>query len=245
MSINHLKPFMQKVADRTAVIGLIGLGYVGLPLGITFAKAGFPVSGYDTDPAKINFIRSGKSYVNHITNAEVKDIIDNGGSATSDITDLAKADAIIICVPTPLTKQREPDMHFIQSTADMLSTVIRPGQLIVLESTTYPGTTREVLLPLLEKNGLKGGKDFLLAYSPEREDPGAKGHSARDIPKVVGGLTEACLEAACALYEAVVPKTIRVSSPEAAEATKLMENIFRCVNIALVNELKQVFTNMG
>jgi nucleotide sugar dehydrogenase len=245
MSAKYRKLFIQKVTDRKAVVGIIGLGYVGLPLAIAFAKSGFPVIGYDVDPVKIDSIRSGKSYVKHISGNDVRDITANGGSATSDIAELANADTIIICVPTPLTKQREPDMHFIQNTGDMLSDVIRPGQLIVLESTTYPGTTREVLLPRLEKRHLKAGKDFMLAYSPEREDPGAKGHSAHEIPKVVGGLTEDCLEAACALYNEVVPQTVRVSSPEAAEATKLMENIFRCVNIALVNELKQVFMRMG
>lgn len=245
MAIKYRDSFIQKVTDRKAVVGIIGLGYVGLPLAIAFAKSGFPIIGYDVDSPKIDSILDGKSYVKHISNEEVQYIIANNGTATSDIAELDRADAIIICVPTPLTKQREPDMHFIQYTADMLADVIRPGQLVILESTTYPGTTREILQPRLEKNRLKAGKDFMLAYSPEREDPGAKGHSAHEIPKVVGGLTEDCLEAACSLYDAVVPQTVRVSSPEAAEATKLMENIFRCVNIALVNELKQVFTKMG
>ncbi len=237
--------FIAKVASRQATLGIVGMGYVGLPLAIAFAKAGFKVIGFDLDPTKIDNINHGRQYINHIPGEEVQEITRNKGYGSSDPQDLAKADAILICVPTPLTKQREPDMSYITGTAEMLSQVIRKGQLVILESTTYPGTTREILVPPLEKNGLKAGKDFVVAYSPEREDPGSQGHSAHEIPKVVGGLTPECLKAAQALYNAVVPKTVPVSSPETAEATKLMENIFRCVNIALVNELKQVFARMG
>lgn len=245
MKSDILETFRGLIANRQAKIGIIGLGYVGLPLGVAFAKKGFSVIGYDMDKSKVDNINTGAQYIQHIPASDVAEIAKNGGFATTSPADLSKADAILICVPTPLTKQREPDISYVAETAGVLSKVIRPGQLIVLESTTYPGTTREVLLPPLEKSGLKAGEDFLLAYSPEREDPGAKGHSAHEIPKVVGGYTPTCLAAACALYDAVVPKTVPVSSPDVAEATKLMENIFRCVNIALVNELKQVFARMN
>lgn len=236
---------VQSITAKRAVIGVVGLGYVGLPLAVAFAKAGCRVIGFDIDPAKVKAIAAGKSYIQYIADADIAAIAERGGKPTSSPALLKKADAIVICVPTPLTRHREPDMRFIKSTAEMLAKVVRKGQLIVLESTTYPGTTREILLPALSQGGLKAGKDFFLAYSPEREDPGSNGHSTRDIPKVVAGLTPACLKAASALYDLIVPRTVPVSSLETAEATKLMENIFRCVNIALVNELKQVFTRMG
>ena len=239
------KKLLGRITRHEATVGIIGLGYVGLPLGIAFAKAGFPVLGYDMDPTKIAALNAGKSYIKHISANDIKAIAKNGGWSTSDPKELAKADAILICVPTPLTRQREPDMSFIINTVAMLADILRPGQLVVLESTTYPGTTREILLPSLEKDGLKSGKDFFLAYSPEREDPGNLGHSACDIPKVVGGLDAASLRLAQALYDNVVPRTVPVSTLEVAEATKLMENIFRCVNIALVNELKLIFTRMN
>lgn len=226
-------------------VGIVGLGYVGLPLGVAFARRGLRVLGFDRDPAKVRDLNAGRSYIKHIPSRDVKALVSHGGQATSDPAALADADCILICVPTPLTKHRDPDMSHVEGAADMLSGVIRPGQLVCLESTTYPGTTREILLPRLERSGLVAGRDFNLAYSPEREDPGSHGHSANEIPKVVGGLTPACLKRACELYDMVVPHTVPVSSLEAAEATKLMENIFRCVNIALVNELKQVFTRMG
>lgn len=235
----------QRIGERNARVGIVGMGYVGLPLGIAFAKAGFSVLGFDLDPAKVDAINRGAQYIRHISADDVAAIRGNGGGATSDPADLAAADAILMAVPTPLTKQREPDMTYVANSAKMIGEVLRQGQLIILESTTYPGTTREVVMPLLEKGGLKAGTDFLLAYSPEREDPGRAGHSARDIPKVVGGLTGECLGAARALYDAITPRTVSVSSLEAAEATKLLENIFRCVNIAMINELKQVFTRMG
>ncbi len=236
---------IEKFTSRRAVVGIVGLGYVGLPLAVMFAKAGFRVIGYDMDPAKAEAVNAGRQYIRHIPAGDVREIRNHGGHATAEPGDLGEADAVLICVPTPLTKNREPDMTYIANTAAMLAGTVRRGQLVILESTTYPGTTREVLLPQLERSGLRAGRDFLLAYSPEREDPGNREHSAHAIPKVVGGLTAACLEAAAALYDQVVPKTVPVSSLETAEATKLMENIFRCVNIALVNELKQVFTRMG
>jgi UDP-N-acetyl-D-glucosamine dehydrogenase len=240
-----LPAFIKKVDDRTAAVGVVGMGYVGLPLGIAFARAGFRVIGYDRDRAKVEAITSARPYISHISSAEMGRIIAGGGSATDDPRTLSGADAILICVPTPLSAHREPDLSFVAGSAEMLASVLRPGQLIVLESTTYPGTTREVVLPILEKTGLRAGSDFLLAYSPEREDPGTQGHSAREIPKVVGGLSNASLKAAEALYRAITPKTVAVSSLEAAEATKLLENVFRCVNIAMINELKQLFTRMG
>ena len=240
------KALIERIRDSRAVIGVVGLGYVGLPLAAAFAKAGFAVLGFDLDRKKVAAINAGSSYIKHIGRQVVREILDKGGRATDDPNDLSEADAILICVPTPLTRQREPDMTYVVGTSETIGKTLRKGQLVVLESTTYPGTTREVALPILERNsGLKAGRDFFLAYSPEREDPGVGGHSAAEIPKVVGGLTPACLEAARALYEKIVPATVPVSSLETAEATKLMENIFRCVNIALVNELKQVFARMG
>ena len=240
------KQACKPAGGASAMVGIVGLGYVGLPLAVAFARSGLPVLGFDLDEKKVRAVNAGRSYIKHIPAAEVKDLLRHGGRATSEAADLARADAILICVPTPLTKHRDPDMSYVESAAKMLGGVLRKGQLICLESTTYPGTTREVVLPLLEKgSGLKAGRDFHLAYSPEREDPGTTGHSANVIPKVVGGLTEKCLRRARALYDRVVPRTVPVTSLETAEATKLMENIFRCVNIALVNELKQVFARMG
>ncbi len=228
-----------------ARIAIVGMGYVGLPLAAAFARSGLPVLGFDRDADKVAAINAGRSYIKHIPDEDVAALRRRGGGATTDPARLAEADDVLVCVPTPLGKNRDPDMSHVQDAADMLSGVVRKGQLVCLESTTYPGTTREVVLPRLEKSGLAAGRDFHLAYSPEREDPGRRGHSANAIPKVVGGLTPACLARARELYDRVVPRTIPVSSLETAEATKLMENIFRCVNIALVNELKQVFARMG
>ena len=223
----------------------MGLGYVGLPLGIAFARTDCRVIGFDPDKQRVRQIKAGESYIKHIGNEEVAVIHENGGAATADPSKLAEADAILICVPTPLTKHREPDMSYVHAAVETVARFLRRGQLICLESTTYPGTTRELVLTRLEQTGLKGGVDFHLAYSPEREDPGVRGHTASEIPKVVGGLTARCLERALELYGHVVPRTVPVSSLEVAEAGKLMENIFRCVNIALVNELKVIFARMG
>lgn len=237
---------LDKIEKRTAVVGVIGLGYVGLPLAIEFAKAGFPVLGFDTDASKVKMVNAGKSYIKHIGPERVKELSGRPNCrATADADELKKADCILICVPTPLTRQREPDMAYIESTTATVAGRLRKGQLVVLESSTYPGTTREVMLPPLEKKGLKAGENFFLAFSPEREDPGNPKYSTHSIPKVVGGLTPDCLKLAASLYAAIVPAVTKVSSPEAAEATKLLENIFRCVNIALVNELKIVFERMG
>ncbi len=235
-----------KIEDRSARVGVIGLGYVGLPLAIEFARAGFPVTGFDLDRAKVEKILAGRSYIKHIPPAAVGCLLQKGVTpATDDFRLLKGMDCILICVPTPLTSHQEPDMSYIQATVETISRTLRPGQLIVLESTTYPGTTREVVKPALERTGLKAGKDFFLAFSPEREDPGNPDFATASIPKVVGGLNRDSLRLACKLYDSIVPETVPVSSPDAAEATKLLENIYRSVNIALVNELKIVFEKMG
>ncbi len=228
------------------VVAIIGLGYVGLPLALTFAEAGFPVTGFDIDPAKVEALREGKSYIHHIAAQRVRDRVTSGHfHATADFDALAEQDAILICVPTPLTKQRDPDMRYVQNTSTAIAQRLRRGQLVVLESTTYPGTTDELVRDSLETSGLKLGDDFLLAFSPEREDPGNPSFSTKTIPKLVGGVDEPSGQAAERLYAAVLAKVIRVADARTAEAAKLTENIFRGVNIALVNELKMVFDRMG
>lgn len=246
---------IDKINNKTAVIGIIGLGYVGLPLALEFAKKSYKVLGFDVDDSKVPVINSGKSYIKHITGARIKDAVDKGFlSATSDFSRLPEADAILICVPTPLNEHREPDMTYIVNTAETISKYLRKGQLVSLESTTYPGTTDEILLPLFESapmiqkrgnNKFKVGEDFYLAFSPEREDPNNPEYNTATIPKVIGGVTPNCLKAAKALYDTIIEKTVPVSSTRAAEATKLLENIYRSVNIALVNELKMVFDRMN
>jgi UDP-N-acetyl-D-glucosamine dehydrogenase len=238
--------FLQRIEDREAVIGIIGLGYVGLPLLLEFAKSGFPVIGFDIDPNKTEALARGKSYIRHISSDSIAAAFKNQSTtATSDFARIRECDAILICVPTPLDQHQEPDLSFIEKTAQTMAPFIRAGQLVSLESTTYPGTTEEVLAPILEQgSGLAAGQDFYLAYSPEREDPNNANYSTSTIPKVVGGLNADSLDIARALYNTVICTTVPVSSCRAAEATKLMENIFRCVNIALVNELKIVFTKM-
>ena len=237
---------IDRIGARTARIGVIGLGYVGLPLVRAFHDKGFPVLGFDVDPEKVTALKDGRSYIRQIPDAKIAAMRATGRfDATAEFARLGEADAILICVPTPLTRQREPDMTFVEQTAEVIGRHLRRGQLVVLESTTYPGTTREVVRPLLEAGGLKSGSDFLLAYSPEREDPGNIDYQTSTIPKVVGGEGKAALDAAVALYAAAVVKVVPVSSPDAAEAVKITENIFRAVNIALVNELKVVFERMG
>jgi UDP-N-acetyl-D-glucosamine dehydrogenase len=234
------------VDARRARVGIIGLGYVGLPLACLFAEKGFPTTGFDIDPAKVKALNAGRSYIKHIPGKRVAAIRSGGRFEASDDFDrLRRMDAIIICVPTPLTSYREPDLQFIVKTGEEIAPRLRKGQLIVLESSTYPGTTREDLKPILEARGLKSGRDFWLAYSPEREDPGNASFGTNDIPKVVGGDGAAALDLAVALYDQVVVKTVPVSSPETAETVKLTENIFRAVNIALVNELKVICAAMG
>ncbi len=237
---------LEKIESREATVGIIGLGYVGLPLAIEFARAGFPVLGFDLDDAKVEAVNAGRPYIKHIDRERMRELSGREScGATSEFSRLNEADCILICVPTPLTKNREPDVSYIERTSATIALTLRPGQLVVLESTTYPGTTRDVVQPIMEQAGLTAGKDFFLAFSPEREDPGNPKFSTRSIPKVVGGLGRDDLRLACALYNAIVPETVPVSSPDAAEATKLLENIFRSVNIALVNELKVVFQRMG
>lgn len=234
-----------KIKNRTANVGIIGLGYVGLPLVIEFVKAGFNVIGFDTDEKKTENLNAGKSYIKHIPAEKIKVLNKTKFTATTDFKSLKRTDCIIICVPTPLNKHREPDMSYVLKTTETISKNLRKGQLIVLESTTYPGTTDEDMRKILESTGLKAGKDFYLAFSPEREDPNNKNYSTSTIPKVVGGYTKKCLELADALYSSVVKKTVPVSSTKVAEASKLLENIYRAVNIALVNELKILFDKMG
>jgi UDP-N-acetyl-D-glucosamine dehydrogenase len=237
---------IKKIKGKTAKIGVIGLGYVGLPLSLAFGKAGFSVRGFDIDPEKIKLLKEGKSYISYISSEKINGLVDKHSFLpTTDFSQIKDVDCIIICVPTPLNKNREPDLSYVFNTARVIAKYLRRSQLVVLESTTYPGTTDEDMRAILEETGLKAGKDFYLAYSPEREDPNNKDFSTATIPKVVGGYTKQCLDVAIALYDSVVVKTVPVSSTKAAEATKLLENIYRSVNIALVNELKMLFDRMG
>jgi len=235
-----------KISDRTAVVGIIGLGYVGLPLAIAFAERGFRILGFDVDAAKIDAVARGESYIRHLDGGRLTKVVAAGRlQATSDFLRLSEPDAILVCVPTPLTAQREPDMSYVEKTARQIAPRLRRGQLVVLESTTYPGTTDELLRGILEESGLRCGEDFFLAFSPEREDPGNPDYGTTTIPKVVGGVDTVSGDLAEALYSQAIARTVRVSSARAAEATKLVENIFRAVNIALVNELKVVYDAMG
>lgn len=233
------------IDDRKALIGVVGLGYVGLPLIDAFVSAGFRTIGFDVDQSKIDALNAGKSYIAHLSSDWIRSCIAEGQfEATSDMRRLSEPDAILICVPTPLSDSRDPDLRFIEQTAEKIGDVLRQGQLVVLESTTYPGTTCDVLVPILAKGGLKLGEDFFVAYSPEREDPGNKDFSAKRIPKVVGGMDEASCELATSLYGAAVVEVVPVSSCEVAEACKILENTYRSVNIAMVNELKMLFDRL-
>ncbi len=225
-------------------IGIVGLGYVGLPLAVAFAEAGDEVVGLDTDPRKIEGLNAGRSHVEDISDAALAPLRERL-RATSNQADLASCEAIVICVPTPLTGSREPDLTYMLESATALAGVLQPEQLVVLESTTYPGTTRERLLPILEESGLSAGRDFHLAFSPERIDPGRTDYTVRTTPKLVGGLTPACSERAEALYSRICDEVVVLTTPEAAELSKLLENIFRSVNIALVNELAQLCDRLG
>ncbi len=237
---------LERIDARTATVGVIGLGYVGLPLVELFAESGFRVLGFDIDPAKVESLQAGRSYIGHIESARIVSLRDSRRfEATNDFDRLTETDSILICVPTPLGEHREPDLSAVENTGRAISLRLRAGQLVVLESTTYPGTTRDVLRPALEASGLVAGQDFFLAYSPEREDPGRPDHSAGKIPKVVGGFDPLSSRLAERLYGAVVPKVVPVSSCEVAEACKILENTYRAVNIALVNELKIVYERMG
>ncbi len=238
---SQFKSLTDRIDTRQAVVAVIGLGYVGIPLAHVFIHAGYRVLGYDIDQRKIAQLNAGKSYIGHIPSEWVESWLKTDRfSATADIQRLAAADAIIICVPTPLSSSRDPDLAYVVATVQQIATILRPGQLIVLESTTYPGTTRDVMLPELLRAGLEVGRDFFLAYSPEREDPGNRQFSADKIPKVVGGYDELSRRAAEALYRSVAVDVVPVSSCEAAELCKILENTYRAVNIALVNELKML-----
>lgn len=259
LTINYKDSLLKKIENKSHVVGIIGLGYVGLPLALEFAHEGIKTIGFDIDQSKIPVLNSGKSYIKHIASERVAEAIHSGKfEATSDFSRLSEVDAVIIAVPTPLNKHREPDLSYVENSAKVAAQYLKPGQLVVLESSTYPGTTDEILLPLMEKamneryaeevksvgSEASVGKLFFLAFSPEREDPNNPNFSTATIPKVVGGVTPACVEIACAVYNQVIVKTVPVSSARAAEATKLLENIYRAVNIALVNELKMVFDKM-
>jgi UDP-N-acetyl-D-glucosamine dehydrogenase len=234
-----------KIRAHQARIGIVGLGYVGLPLVLRFGEERFSVIGFDVDPAKVNKLNAGESYIRHIPAERLQTLIkEKQFEATTDFQRLAEADCIIICVPTPLTAKKDPDLQYIEKTGDAIQKTLRKGQLISLESTTYPGTTEEILLERFREKGLKAGTDYFLVFSPEREDPGNAKFSTRTIPKVVGGITPDCLEAGKTLYEQVIDRVITVSSTRAAELVKLLENIYRSVNIALVNELKLLTERM-
>ncbi|MFQ5441859.1 MAG: nucleotide sugar dehydrogenase [Thermodesulfobacteriota bacterium] len=229
------------IEDRKAVVGVIGLGYVGLPVAIRFLEEGFKVLGFDVDPGKIKTLMRGGTYIKHIPPSKLAPFVKGGRGAfrpTGDFSRLKSADAVIICVPTPLSDKREPDLSYVEETAKEIGRSLRPGQLISLESTTYPGTTEDVLLPVFEGRGLKAGRDFFLVFSPEREDPGRKDFTTRTTPKIVGGVTARCAGLGKLLYSKIVERVVKVSTARAAEMTKLLENIYRSVNIALVNELK-------
>lgn len=237
---------IEKIKNKKAKIGIIGLGYAGLPLLLRFCEEEFAVTGFDIDSKKVESINNGISYIKHIPSKKIQDMLSkNLLQATNDYSRLKDVDCIIICVPTPLKKNREPDLSYIENTSDHIKNYLRKGQLISLESTTYPGTTRELLLPKFEKKGLKAGEDFFLVFSPEREDPGNPFYNTKNIPKVVGGITHRCTEVGKALYSQIITKIITVSSAEIAEFTKLLENIYRAVNIALVNEMKILADKMG
>jgi UDP-N-acetyl-D-glucosamine dehydrogenase len=250
--MSYKEILLQKIENKSALIGIIGLGYVGLPLALEFANKNFTTIGFDIDEKKIPVLMKGESYIKHISVSRIQSAVNSKKfEATSDFSRLTSCDCIIICVPTPLDHHRQPDLSFIENSGKVVAQYLKKGQLITLESSTYPGTTEEILLPLFENSQfsilnsqLEVGQDFFLAFSPEREDPNNPVYSTSTIPKVVGGVTSACLEIACKLYDQVIVKTVPVSSPRAAEATKLLENIYRSVNIALVNELKMVFERM-
>ena len=241
--INNLK---SKITDKSANIGIIGLGYVGLPLAVEFGKTGFSVTGFDNDEAKVSSIGKGDSYISDVSSKDIKDLVSSKKlMATLDKALLNKMDVIIICVPTPLRKTKEPDISFILKAAEDINANLRKGQLVILESTTYPGTTEEVIFPKLGGNGLKVGKDIFIAFSPERVDPGNKKYKTKDIPKVVGGISETCTELSRLLYSQIVKDVITVSNTRAAEMVKLLENTFRAVNIGLINELALMCNKMN
>jgi UDP-N-acetyl-D-glucosamine dehydrogenase len=235
---------ISKIQNRDACIAVIGLGYVGLPLVIRFSEKGFKVIGFDIDEEKVQELNDGESYLRHIPASAIAAAADNGFTATSDWEKISDCDAILICVPTPLNPQKEPDLQYIRGTVDFIKSHLRAGQLLILESTSYPGTTDEELVPIAKKRGFTIGENFFVGYSPEREDPGNKIFTTKTIPKVVSGFTKNCLELTKTLYDQIVDQTVPVSSLRVAEMTKILENIYRAVNIGLVNELKIVADKM-
>ncbi len=241
-----MKKLQQLIKDRGARVGIIGLGYVGLPLAAEFAKGGFRVTGFEVDAQKVRDIKDGESYIADVPTAEVAELVKKGLlTATLDFAGLRKMDAVIICVPTPLRKSKDPDVSYIVASVKEARKYLRRGQLIILESTTYPGTTKELVKPMLETGGLKAGRDFFLAFSPERVDPGNSKYGVKNTPKVVGGHTPACTALAAALYGAVIDRVLPVSGTEAAELVKLLENTFRAVNIAMINEMALMCHKLG
>jgi UDP-N-acetyl-D-glucosamine dehydrogenase len=250
---SEVAQFIQKIENRSARIGIIGMGYVGLPLALLFSEERFAITGFDIDGKKVSALNAGDSYIVRIPGTEIQAAQKHGFRATADYSEIGNVDVVIICVPTPLNENHEPDLSYIRDTAKAIAPHLREGHLVILESTTYPGTTEEVLIPLLENGNSRGlhvnredaTRGFYVAFSPEREDPGNDTVARRDIPKVVGGVGPLALELACAVYAGIFNRTVPVSTPAAAEMTKLLENIYRCVNIALVNELKQLCHRMG
>ncbi len=242
--MNTKEKLLTKLSDKSAVIGILGLGYVGLPLMLRYAEIGYKVIGIDIDTQKVDALNQGESYIEHIPSEDIKTSLKQGFEATIDFSRATEADTLILCVPTPLNKYREPDLSYVTDTTDMVVPYLRKGQVLSLESTTYPGTTEEELLPRMESTGLKVGEDVFLVYSPEREDPGNPDFITRTIPKVVGGHTKACMEIGTAMYQPAIDQIVPVSSTKAAEMTKLLENIHRAVNIGLVNEMKIVADRM-
>ena len=244
--MSEVDRLIERIARREYTIGVIGLGYVGLPLILRFGEVGFQVIGFDVDAGKVKQLNDGGSYIQNVSSARVQALLASRRlEATTALERLAEPDAVVICVPTPLTRHRDPDLRYVEKTADAVAATLRRNQLVCLESTTYPGTTDEVVLPRLEARGLRVGADFFLAFSPEREDPGNAQFETATIPKVVGGVTPDCLALATALYAAAIKQVVPVASTRVAEATKILENVYRAVNIALVNELKIAFERMG
>lgn len=242
------RKLLSKIEKHSAKIGIVGLGYVGLPLVLRFCEESFQVIGFDTDSKKVNMLNKGISYIKHVPSARIFSFLSPNKplfTATTDMCRFSEVDAIIVCVPTPLTSSREPDMQYVEGTAKIIAEYLRPGQFVSLESTTYPDTTEKLILPIFEKKGLKVGKDFFLTFSPEREDPGNGRVDIKTIPKLIAGISPECLKVGIAFYSKIVERLVPVSCTKVAEATKLLENIYRAVNIAMVNELKMVFDRMG
>ncbi|MGE0799233.1 MAG: nucleotide sugar dehydrogenase [Lautropia sp.] len=243
--MNADNALIRRLRDRTATIGVFGLGYVGLPSALRFSAAGFRVLGFDIDDRKIRALNDGRSYIEHVEDASVAAARSNGFEAVADMRRAGALDVLVVCVPTPLGRHREPDLSYVLTTIESIAPYLRPGQLLSLESTTYPGTTEEELRPRVERRGLRVGDDFFLVFSPEREDPGRVRFASRDVPKICGGSTPRCLQLGMELYSSVVERVVPVSSPRVAEMTKLLENIHRSVNIGLVNEMKIIADRMG